>query len=74
MERERLEKKKKLEQDKLDGEKGSANKVNFHHTINFHWSLFIQVFSFTYEMPCGQKKRISEPEFGFNVTANDDLT
>ncbi|CAD5330827.1 unnamed protein product [Arabidopsis thaliana] len=26
MERERLEKKKKLEQDKLDGEKGSANK------------------------------------------------
>ncbi|CAB86017.1 F1F0-ATPase inhibitor-like protein [Arabidopsis thaliana] len=46
MERERLEKKKKLEQDKLDGEKGSANK----------------------------KKRISEPEFGFNVTANDDLT
>jgi len=52
MERERLEKKKKLEQDKLDGEKGSANKVNFHHTINFHWSLFIQVFSFTYDLLC----------------------
>lgn len=71
MEKEILEKKKKLEQHKPDNEKGSADKVNFHHTINFHSSFSIQVFSFTKCLVV--RRAFLDLKFGFNFTTIEDL-
>lgn len=72
MERERLEKKKKLEQQKPGNEKGSPDKVKLssYHQLP-HSSFSIHVVQF-YEMFCTQNPRLV-PEYGFTFKTTEHL-